>query len=241
MGAAGVAPDGDRFRRRWRRPLHRPGRVRGRSLEPGPERRLSITGVAGLVADVDQFGAEFADRVLGLRQIGAQDVEFGSERIERCRLLDDCGLRPHGQLLGGCPTLLRPLQLRTQVGLGRLASTGVEQGLQLVLPARGTLQPEHPDGIDQLGDGTHGDRSPERVVGLDRPAQPAERPGGDPGGTEMRTQLLRVRQRPLSPVGLLGERDGELDRRAEIAVLDLDRLGHESRILHAVAITNARS
>ena len=56
--------------------------------------------------------------------------------------------------------------------------------------------------------------------------------GRDPGDAELRPQLLGERERSFALVGLLGDQHGELDRRAQVTVLDVERLGHARTILH---------
>ena len=117
-----------------------------------------------------------------------------------------------------------------------LGRTGGEQFPNLNVPSRRPLQPQDPDGIHQFGDRPDGDAPAEGVVGVDDPAQSTEGTGRDPSHTELRSQLLGKRKRTLALVGLLGNQNGELDRRAQVTVLDVERLGHTEQYC-----TNARS
>ena len=137
-------------------------------------------------------------------------------------------LRPqaHGGLLGRQPALLLAPQRRSQVGVGLLGDAFGDQPGSPLLPSLGALQPQDADRVDQFGQRARGDRLAEPVVGVDRATQPAERCGRDAGLARHRPELARHGDRRPALRQFVAHLDGELDRAAQIAVLDRRRLGH---------------
>ena len=165
-----------------------------RRFEFRAKRRLAVACVAGLIADVDEFVAQLADGVVGLREVGECHVELLPHGVEGCLLLDDRGLRADRHLLGCLPTFLGSLQRSPQIGVALLGRADGEQFADLILPAGRPLQPQDPDRIDELGHRTDGDPLAERVVGLDDTTEPAQRPRRNPGDAELRPEFLGERQ-----------------------------------------------
>ncbi len=197
--------------------------------------------MACLETDVDEFGAQRGDLVVGLDDVGSQRVDLVAERIDRGLAFGQVRSQPHGDLLGSVTTLLLAPQRRAEVGVCGLGGTLDHQLLGLRLPARRSLQPQDADRVDQLGQRTCSDRRAEHVVGLDRSAETAEGAGGNSGLAGSRTDLSGNGDRGPALGDLVAHRHGVLDRTAQLAVLDRGRVGHVDTILHGPVRPNGRS
>jgi hypothetical protein len=191
--------------------------------------------VAGLDAQVDDLGTQGRDLVLGLHDVGAQPVEIGFQRTDRRIPVGDVGAQANGHLLGGATTLLLASQRRSEVGLGGLVGHLGDETFDVRLPSLGPLQPQDADRVDELGQRPGSDRRAKRLVGVDRPAERSQRPGGNPGLAGHRTHLARHRDPDLPSGDLIAHHDGVLDGTAQVAVLDRCRTGH---VLHPSRATS---
>ena len=153
-------------RRRWRSE---------RRVESGRRRSLTISCVTRFDAQVDEFGAQLGDLVLGLDDIGAESVEFGAQRVDRRLAPGDVRPQSHGHLFCGASPLLLAPQAGAQVGLGSSIGLCGDELLDLRLPPVGSLQPQDADGVDQLGQRAGRDRRAERLVAVDGTSEPSER------------------------------------------------------------------
>ena len=73
-------------------------------------------------------------------------------------------------------------------------------------PAVGTLEPQDPDRIDELGNGAGADARPERVVGLEDAAERTEGRRRQTGQLHVRLERGRVLERRPQLLALLGDR-----------------------------------
>ena len=149
-------------------------------------RRLSVAGMADVVAGVDQLGSQSCDLVGQLLHVGAQPVDDLVAAGDLVGEDDDLGPRSCRHLLGCVTALLGLLELAGDVGRLTGSVRLGREPLDLTLPAVGTLQPDLADRIDELGKGARGDAGAERVVLFDHPTDRGQRAasGSDrPGST----------------------------------------------------------
>ncbi len=131
---------------------------------------------------------------------------------------DHLGARPLRDLLGRLAPAGLVMECGRGVGAGGLV-VGVDDQLRRALgPTVGTLEPQDPDRIDELGHGAGADARPERRRRRGRGGA-GRAPSTADGTLQVRLERGRVLERRPQLLALGGDRDGELERTAQVTVL----------------------
>jgi hypothetical protein len=192
-------------------------------LELRRGRRLPILGMTRFVASIDQLGSRFDVRLVSLDQIGAQLVDLIPERHHprlECEHLD---ARPRGHLFSRLAFADFAVQLGRGTGPSRLVRCVGEQPGDSFRPASRPLQPHDPDRVDEVGQGTRTDPLAEHIVGLHDATHRTERRCRQPGHLHVRLEGGWVLERRTQLLTLPGHVDGELQRAAQVTMLERAR------------------
>ncbi len=216
-----------------RGPLARPrrGRPRRPPAEPAPPRPGRWRGARRRRASASCVRRSSSSAVTaagGPALLLDLPAELVDPRRELRPARRGCGSRPARPP----PAAARPAAGRTssvdRAAASSAAATSVGDAL---LPAVLAAQPLDADRVDQLGQGAGGDAPAEVRRRPRSPAATAQRRRRDPRLPEERLQRRRVGDRRAPPLALVGDRHGELDGRAQVAVLERTdlRLRHVER------------